>query len=252
MKTALVTGASSGIGFEMSRILSHLGYELILVARRQDRLLELQKLLETHSEIITCDLSKEDECKELYKRVKAKDISVLINNAGFGLCGNFTDTDLDRELNMIDVNIKAVHILTKLFLKDFVKKDDGYILNVASSAGLMAGGPLMATYYATKSYIVNLTRAINTELADAGSNVYIGALCPGPVNTEFNDVAGVKFGMKGIDKKYCAKYALFNMFENRKMIIVPSASMKLSACASRFIPTRPLLEITKHIQEKKL
>lgn len=252
MKTALVTGASSGIGFEMSRILSHLGYDLILVARREDRLLELQKLLETHSEIITCDLSKEDECKELYKRVKAKDISVLINNAGFGLCGNFTDTDLDRELNMIDVNIKAVHILTKLFLKDFVKKDDGYILNVASSAGLMAGGPLMATYYATKSYIVNLTRAINTELADAGSNVYIGALCPGPVNTEFNDVAGVKFGMKGIDKKYCAKYALFNMFENRKMIIVPSAGMKISACASRFIPTRPLLEITKHIQEKKL
>lgn len=252
MKTALVTGASSGIGFEMSRILSHLGYELILVARREDRLLELQKLLETHSEIITCDLSREDECKELYKRVKAKDISVLINNAGFGLCGNFTDTDLDRELNMIDVNIKAVHILTKLFLKDFVKKDDGYILNVASSAGLMAGGPLMATYYATKSYIVNLTRAINTELADAGSNVYIGVLCPGPVNTEFNDVAGVKFGMKGIDKKYCAKYALFNMFENRKMIIVPSAGMKISACASRFIPTRPLLEITKHIQEKKL
>lgn len=252
MKTALVTGASSGIGFEMSRILSHLGYELILVARREDRLLELQKLLETHSEIITCDLSREDECKELYKRVKAKDISVLINNAGFGLCGNFTDTDLDRELNMIDVNIKAVHILTKLFLKDFVKKDDGYILNVASSAGLMAGGPLMATYYATKSYIVNLTRAINTELADAGSNVYIGALCPGPVNTEFNDVAGVNFSMKGIDKKYCAKYALYNMFENRKMIIVPSAGMKISACASRFIPTRPLLEITKHIQEKKL
>lgn len=251
MKTALVTGASSGIGFEMSRILSHLGYELILVARREDRLLELQKLLETHSEIITCDLSKEDECKELYKKVKEKDISVLINNAGFGLCGNFSDTDLDRELNMINVNIKAVHILTKLFLKDFVKKDDGYILNVASSAGLMAGGPLMAAYYATKSYVVDLTRAINTELADSGSNVYIGALCPGPVDTEFNDVAGVKFGMKGINKKYCAKYALFHMFENRKMIIVPSAGMKLSACASKFIPTRPLLEITKRIQEKK-
>lgn len=251
MKTALVTGASSGIGFEMSRILSHLGYELILTARREDRLLELQKLLETRSEIITCDLSKEDECKELYKKVKEKDISVLINNAGFGLCGCFTDTDLDRELSMINVNIKAVHILTKLFLKDFVEKDDGYILNVASSAGLMAGGPLMATYYATKSYVVDLTRAVNTELSDSGSNVYIGALCPGPVDTEFNDIANVKFGVKGIDKKYCAKYALYNMFENRKMIIVPSAGMKLSACASRFVPTRPLLEITKRIQEKK-
>lgn len=251
MKTALVTGASSGIGFEMSRILSHLGYELILAARREDRLLELQKLLETRSEIITCDLSKEDECKELYKKVKEKDISVLINNAGFGLCGCFTDTDLDRELSMINVNIKAVHILTKLFLKDFVEKDDGYILNVASSAGLMAGGPLMATYYATKSYVVDLTRAVNTELSDSGSNVYIGALCPGPVDTEFNDIANVKFGVKGIDKKYCAKYALYNMFENRKMIIVPSAGIKLSACASRFVPTRPLLEITKRIQEKK-
>lgn len=251
MKTALVTGASSGIGYEMARVLSHLGYELILVARRESRLLELQKLLETHSEIIPCDLSKEEECKELYKRVKEKDISVLINNAGFGLCGNFTETDLDKELSMINVNIKAVHILTKLFLKDFVKKDDGYILNVASSAGLMAGGPLMATYYATKAYVVDFTRAINTELADMGSNVYVGALCPGPVDTEFYEVADVKFEMKGISKKYCAKYALYNMFENRKMIIVPSAGMKLSVCASKFIPTRPLLEITKHIQERK-
>ena len=251
MKTALVTGASSGIGYEMSRVLSHLGYELILVARREDRLLELQKVLETHSEIVLCDLSKEDECKELYKKVKEKDISVLINNAGFGLCGNFTETDLNKELSMINVNIKAVHILTKLFLKDFVKKDDGYILNVASSAGLMAGGPLMATYYATKAYVVNLTRAVNTELADMGSNVYVGALCPGPVDTEFSEVADVKFEMKGISKKYCAKYALYNMFENRKMIIVPSAEMKLSVCASRFMPTRPLLEFTKLIQKKK-
>lgn len=251
MKTALVTGASSGIGYEMARVLSHLGYELILVARREGRLLELQKLLETRSEIIICDLSKEKECKELYKKVKEKDISVLINNAGFGLFGNFTETDLDKELSMINVNIKAVHILTKLFLKDFVKKDDGYILNVASSAGLMAGGPLMATYYATKGYVVDLTRAINTELDDMGSNVYIGALCPGPVDTEFSKVADVKFEMKGIDKKYCAKYALYNMFENRKMIIVPTAGMKLSVCSSRFLPTRPLLEITKHIQERK-
>ena len=251
MKTALVTGASSGIGYEMARVLSHLGYELILVARREGRLQKLQKLLETHSEIIVCDLSKEEECKELYKKVKEKDISVLINNAGFGLFGNFTETDLDKELSMINVNIKSVHILTKLFLKDFVKKDDGYILNVASSAGLMSGGPLMAAYYATKAYVVDLTRAVNTELADMGSNVYIGALCPGPVDTEFNDVADVKFEMKGISKKYCAKYALYNMFENRKMIIVPTAGMKLSVCASRFVPTRPLLEITKRIQQKK-
>lgn len=251
MKTALVTGASSGIGYEMARVLSHLGYELILVARREGRLLELQKLLETRSEIVLCDLSKEEECKELYKKVKEKDISVLINNAGFGLCGNFTETDLNKELSMINVNIKAVHILTKMFLKDFVKKDDGYILNVASSAGLMAGGPLMATYYATKAYVVDLTCAINTELSDMGSNVYIGALCPGPVDTEFSEVADVKFEMKGIDKKYCAKYALYNMFENRKMIIVPSAGMKLSVCASKFVPTRPLLEITRRIQERK-
>ena len=109
----------------------------------------------------------------------------------------------------------------------------------------------MATYYATKSYVVDLTRAINTELEDMGSNVYIGALCPGPVDTEFSEVADVKFEMKGIDKKYCAKYALYNMFENRKMIIVPSAGINFSACASRFIPTRSLLQITKRIQKKK-
>lgn len=251
MSYALITGASSGIGLEMAKILNYLGYKLILVARREERLKELNEEIGADSVIIPVDLSDTDNCIELYERVKDLDVSVLINNAGFGLFGNFTETDLDKELQMINVNIKSVHTLTKLFLKDFVKKDEGYILNVASSAGLMAGGPLMATYYATKSYVVNLTRAINEELHSNCSNVYIGALCPGPVDTEFNKVAGVNFALKSITPKYCAKYAMHEMFDNRKMIIVPSGQMKISTIAAKFLPTKPLLNITRTMQEKK-
>ena len=123
---------------------------------------------------------------------------MLINCAGFGDFGAFTTTSLDKELEMIDVNIKAVHILTKKFLPDMIAKNEGYILNVASVAGLMPAGPYMATYYATKAYVTSFTSAIAEELEEKKSNVYVGSLCPGPVDTEFNKVADVKFNLKGI------------------------------------------------------
>ena len=131
---ALITGASSGIGYSMAKYLSNLGYDLILVARDKEKLQSIQKELKTDVKIVVADLSQESKVKELYVLCKNDNIDILINNAGFGLFGEFDSTDLSNELNMVDVNIKAVHILTKLFLKDMVKKDSGYILNVSSSA----------------------------------------------------------------------------------------------------------------------
>jgi len=160
---ALITGASSGIGYAMATYLSSLGYDLYLVARRKDCLEELKKKLKTKVTIISLDLSKEENCYKLYEMTKGEDIDFLINNAGFGLFGFTTDISLDKELEMINVNIKAVHILTKLFLQDFYKKNSGRILNVASSAGFLAG-PYLNTYYATKNYCLKFTLAIYEEL----------------------------------------------------------------------------------------
>lgn len=252
---ALITGASSGIGREFAKILAYRGFSLILVARRLDRLEELAAdILENYDvdvNIVDCDLSDENNCYSLYQSVEHEKVDVLINNAGFGAYGEFSDTDLGIETKMIDVNCKAVHILTKLFLRDMEKKDFGYILNVASSAGLMSGGPYMATYYATKSYVVDLTRAVNEELHEKGSCVYVGALCPGPVDTEFNKVAGVSFSLGGISAKSCAIDGVYNMFEERKMIIVPTVMMKALTVLSRFVPTKPLLFITGKLQRRK-
>ena len=250
-KTALVTGASSGIGKEIAIELNKRGYNLIICARRLDRLEELKNQLKGHTTIIPCDLSDKNQCFKLYEQVKQMDISVLVNNAGFGAIGKFNEIPIERELNMIETNCSAVHILTKLFLNDFIEKEKGYILNVASSAGLMPGGPLMSAYYATKSYITSLSCGISEELKGITDNVSISVLCPGPVNTEFNNVANVKFNLKSISPEKCAKIAVEGMFR-RKLIIIPSTDMKLSALAARLLPRKIILPITKHMQTKKI
>ena len=246
---ALITGASSGMGRDMARVLAKKGYDLILVARRKDRLEELSKELEVKTTIIALDLSIEENCFKLYTKVKNKDIDIVINNAGFGLFGLFTETDLDTELKMIDLNIKAYHILTKLFLKEFVKKDKGYILNVCSSAGFMAG-PRLSTYYATKNYITKLTMAINEELKVAKSKVVVSALCPGPVATEFNKVAHGTFSIREANSYKVAEYAITKLFK-KKMLIVPTFLMKLTLFANRFAPHRLSLMIAYNIQKRK-
>ncbi len=250
-KTALVTGASSGIGREIALELNRRGYNLIITARREDRLAELKNRLKGDTVVIPADLSDERQCIELYRKTSGMNVSVLVNNAGFGTIGEFCDTDLDMELKMIDVNCKAVHILTKLFLKDFRKKDRGYILNVSSSAGLMAGGPMMAAYYATKAYTVNLTCAVNEELRRRRSRVQVSALCPGPVDTEFNNVAGCRFTVKSISPQYCAERAVDGLFGG-KLIIVPEKTLSLGIIAGRLVPKRLLLFITGTLQHKKL
>lgn len=246
---ALITGASSGIGRSFAYLLASRGYDLVLVARRKKRLDDIKKSVNVNVDVIDMDISTTFNCHKLYNMVKGMDIDIVINAAGFGLIGEFNDTNLDRELDMVDLNVKSVHVLTKLFLKDFVKKDRGYILNVASIAAFQPG-PLMATYYASKSYVYNLSMAINYELKKKNSHVYIGVLCPGPVDTEFNKVANVKFNLKSFDSDYVASYALNKMFKKKKLII-PGFRIKFGYLASKFMPLNVILKYIYKAQEKK-
>lgn len=247
---ALITGASSGIGKNMAYVLANKGIDLILVARSKEEMLKIKDNVKVNVEVIEMDLLKEKNVYKLYDMCKDKNVDILINNAGFGLFGLFTETDLDRELEMIDLNIKAYHILTKLFLKDFVEKDNGYILNVASSAGFMAG-PRLSTYYATKNYVLKLTMSINEELRQSESHVVVSALCPGPVNTNFNKVAKGEFSIKEASPKFVAEYAIDKLFQKR-MLIIPTLRIKLGIFLLRIIPYRLQLIYCYHIQGKKL
>ena len=246
---ALITGASSGIGRDMAIYLAELGYDLILVARDKEKLEELSKNLKVNTQIVIADLADEKKVKELYVLTKNENIDVLINNAGFGLFGKFYETDLNKELEMIDTNVVAVHLLTKLFLRDMQKRDSGYILNVASSAAF-GPGPLMATYYATKAYVNNLTEAINEELRREKSNVFVCSLCPGPVDTNFNNVANVKFSVKPLTSREVAHYAIDMMFKH-KTVIVPGFGMKMALFFRRFASRSMMRKITYNIQKRK-
>ena len=249
---ALVTGASSGLGFEFAKQLSQRGFKIILVARRKDKLEKIQKILKTDSIVITADLSDVNECIRVAEETRKLDIEVVINNAGFGDCGRFYETDANKEMSMIDVNVRAVHILTKLMLQRMKPRvSGGYILNVASSAGLFPAGPYMATYYASKAYVTSLTQAVAREVKEAQLDLYVGALCPGPVDTEFNDVANVEFALKGITPKECVSYALNQMFRWRKVIIVPTLRMKLAVFVTRLFPREQVVAITAGQQRKK-
>ena len=246
----LITGASSGIGQDIAYYLGSLGYDLILVARNKAKLQEMQKEISTNVKIIVADLSIESKLKEVYVLCKNENIDILVNNAGFGACGTFDEIDLNTEIEMINTNIKAVHILTKLFLKDMKKKNSGYILNVASSAAFEPG-PLMATYYSTKAYVLRLTTSIYEELRREKSNVVVSCLCPGPVDTNFNNVAGVKFSIKPLTSKYVSEIAIKKMFK-KKLIIIPGFKMKLAVFFSRFVSTKRLAKMVYKIQKKKI
>lgn len=246
---ALITGASSGIGRDIARYLSSLGYEIYAVARREERLNELKAELKTPVHPITADVSNYDECIKLYESLKGENIDILVNNAGFGAFGRFSQIPLETEIQMINTNITALHILTKLFLGDFKEKNKGYILNVASSAGFMMG-PLLATYYASKAYVLRLSQAISRELEKEGSRVKISVLCPGPVNTEFDSVANVRFSLRGLSSEYVAKYAVKKLFKG-KTVIIPGFKMKAAVALSKLVPDNLLSAITYHCQHKK-
>ena len=245
---ALITGASSGIGRDIAKELSQKGYDLILVARNLEKLNEVKEKLETNIETVSMDISNPENCKQLYE--KYKDIDILVNNAGFGDCGYFDKTNLEKELQMINTNIVAYHVLTKLYLKDMKAKNSGKILNVASIAGFMPGPP-MATYYSTKAYVVRLSEAIREELKKESSKVQISILCPGPVDTNFNKVADVQFALKGLSSEYVAKYTTDKLFKG-KFYIVPGWKIKLAKFGAKIAPNALVAKICYNMQKRKI
>ena len=253
---AVITGASSGIGRAFAEALSAKGYPLVLCARRQERLRETAERCGPGTITVCADLSEREGCEKLLAAMrslaeKGCRTEVFINCAGFGLAGAFRDTDTERELNMIDLNIKALHVLMKEVLGFFRLQGEGTLLNVASSAGLFPGGPFLSTYYATKAYVCSLTQAVAEELREEGSRIYIACLCPGPVDTEFNAVAGTAFSLKGITAEACVSYCLRQM-ERKKTVIVPGLSVRAAVFFARFMPRRLLMPVIARQQKKKL
>ena len=232
-KTVWITGASSGIGREFACRYAKLGFRLILTARRRERLdqlaAELLAKYNTFCRVLPADLARESECTRLCEELAEERIDIFINNAGFGVCGSFLETSTEAELSMAKVNVLAMHQLCKFAVQKMQAQGFGTVLNVASSAGLLPGGPYMAQH----------------------SPVYVCALCPGPVDTEFNDRAGVVFALKGISPALCVEEAMRGMLRG-KTIIVPSALMRAATTAQHFVPTPLLMPIMARQQKKKL
>ena len=248
--TALITGASSGMGRDMALYLASLGYDLILVARREDRLNALKEEIKgVKVRTIVMDVSKQENCFELYEMTKDEGVDFLINNAGFGAYGKVKDVSLERELQLIDTNIKALHILTKLYLKDMVEKNSGYILNVGSIAGFLAG-PFLASYYASKNYVVRYTEALHEELRRDKINVKVSVLCPGPVNTEFNKVAGVNFIVGGMKSEYVAKLAIDKTLKG-KIVIIPGKMIKMLKIGLHFLGEKMMTRVSYGAQTQR-
>jgi short-subunit dehydrogenase len=255
---ALVTGASAGIGLEITRYLAQKGYDLIITARREDRLQKLrEQILEKYPNqkviVIAADLSKREECGRLFTESCAQagshNIDFVVNNAGMGVYGLFLDTDLEKELTLIDLNVTSVHILSKLFLREMVKNGHGVLLNVGSCAGFTSG-PTFSSYYASKNYVVRLTEAIHEELRQAHSPVKVCCLCPGPVDTAFNKNSGVAVSGKQITAKQAAREGVDGALAGR-MIVIPGIKMKLVTVGSHLLGEHLSTVINYHIQKKK-
>ena len=245
---ALITGASSGIGRDIAKELAKRGYDIVIVARNESKLDELkQEITDVNVEVIPMDISIRENCIKLHDQVGFVDI--LVNNAGFGLFGKFNTTDLDRELEMVDLNVKSLHILTKLFIQDMVEKNTGYILNVSSIAGHLPG-PFMSTYYATKHYVSNLSESINEEMKKEGLKVKIGTLNPGPVRTNFNNVANVKFNLSSLSSEYVAKYTVDKILKG-KTDITPGFSIKCTRFFAKIVPNSILAHFVYNTQKKR-
>lgn len=245
---ALITGATSGIGRKMAEQLSAKGWDLILTGRNEEVLRTMKEQL-MNVKTIRADLSRREDVFRVYEECQNEDIDMLVNNAGYGIFGRFEETDLEDELNMLSVNITALHILTKLFLRDFKKRNSGRILNVASAAGFMTG-PLLSSYYASKNYVLRLTLAIYEELRRDHSAVTVTVLCPGPVDTNFNNRAGVSFSARPISAEYAAEYGLKKALSG-KLFAVPGLSIKAACIGQRFVPHKIMAALTYNVQKAK-
>ncbi|MGO9646223.1 MAG: SDR family NAD(P)-dependent oxidoreductase [Candidatus Bathyarchaeia archaeon] len=258
-KWALITGASSGIGYELSKVFAREGYNLILVSRNEEALQKLATQLRTEHEVlarvIAKDLAAPNSTQEIYSQLQKESIAVnvLVNCAGLGVAGKFSETDLSTELRMIQVNIVALTELTKLFLKDMVRRREGRILNVASTAAFQPG-PLMAVYYATKAYVLSFSEAIFEELQ--GSGVIVTALCPGPTRTDFQNRAGLGesklFNPKSLlrtdDPLEVAERGFEGMVRG-EAIVISGFRNKLLASAVRILPRKLVRKAAKKLHE---
>lgn len=257
MKNAvLISGPTSGIGFEMAKIFSEKGFNLILVGRNKERLEKISRELENEKckcEIVVADLSDSKIHKKIFEQTKNHEVEILVNNAGFGLYGEFLETDLEKEIEMIQVNIVALTTLTKLFLPQMVQRKRGKILNVASTAAFQAG-PLMAVYYATKTYVLHFSEAISEELI--GSGVSVTALCPGPTESGFQKEANMDSSIEVLQKrnlmdaKSVARIG-YNALMKNKVIEVAGFRNKLTSELVRIIPRSMTRKIVKRIQMKQ-
>lgn len=237
----LITGATAGIGYELAKLFAIDGYNLILIARNKEKLTKVKKKLEIYNinvDILSVDLTVDSSCEKVFSFVDEKNLTVdiLINNAGIGTFGEFTSITIEKELALIDTNIRALTELTKHFLYKMVGNEGGTIMNVASTAAFCAG-PKMAAYYASKAYVLNLTEALNEEVKDKG--VRVSCLCPGAVNTEFQNKAGIKKSDNAkkniMSAKKVAEIA-YRDLEKGKIIIIPGFKNKVLVVINKFLP----------------
>ena len=256
--TALLTGGSAGIGYELARELAAHGHDLVLVARRQDRLEAAAGTLEGKYGVrvitIPSDLADPDSPQRIFDAVRAEgiQIDILVNNAGFGLGGEFADTDIDRELDMVQVNVSALVHLTKLFMQPMILRKSGRILNLGSTAAFQPG-PLNSIYYATKAFVLSFSQAIDEELRKTG--VTVTCLCPGPVETEFADVAGLNetrlFSLAAIaNAEDVARFGYLQMMRGKRIAVFGPAN-KLMVQAQRFLPRALVTRVARKVQENR-
>ncbi len=257
MATALITGASNGIGLELAKIHASKGGDLVLVARNKSKLDELKHELETKFNIkvytIGKDLSAANAAKEVYDETSKQQIKIdyLINNAGFGDFGFFAETDWNKELQMINLNITTLTQFTKLYLQDMLKRKSGKIMNVASTAAFQSG-PTMAVYYATKAYVLSFSEAVDNEVRDQG--ISITALCPGATESGFQAAAAMEEsnlvkGRKLPGSKEVAEYGYAAMLKG-KSVAIHGFMNWIMANSVRFIPRSIVVKVTRKIQDK--
>ncbi len=256
-KTALITGASSGIGYEIAKILAKDSDILVLVSRKRERLLEVKRELENYApvsvKVIVKDLSQPGAVEDIYRELESEKISVdiLINNAGVGHLGSFTETDWRHDADIIATNITALTHMTKLFVKDMIARKKGRIMNVASTAAFQPG-PLMAVYYASKAYVLSFSEAIANELR--GTGVTITALCPGPTATNFAKVADMErsklFMLKPPASAMDVAHYGYDAMMKGKTVAVHGAVNKIIAFSVRLSPRKLLSLISRRLNEK--
>ena len=256
--TALITGGSGGIGLELSKLFASDGIDLMLVARNEEKLINIKEELETKNNIevhiLPIDLSVKNSPNKIFDFTKDNDLRIeyLINNAGFGHFGYFYDNDWEKEASMINLNITSLTHLTKLFLAEMIEKNSGKILNVASTAAFQPG-PLMAVYYATKAYVLHFSEAINEELD--GKNITVTALCPGPTETSFQERAEME-DSKFLDianlqtARDVAEFG-YNAMQKGQSLAIPGFSNKITAFMNRILPRKTIVNMVKNISLPK-